>query len=293
MELTKNIFFNTDKLVENTTIKISYTGKLFQNCSEEVSIHYGFGNNWDNINEKIKELHYFPYKISKSLQNLVSDVLHECQIMNVKVMFGTAKVYPFKIGGTLYLTEPLNPLETFAIYENIDTNLEQFYYPDTHSFGDKPSFIDIVDTITNTDPRIKYFDAYSTIIEYPDFCIDDKGQLIGFDTTSFVKYCGLSNNFTFDSRFLKYTISNLIVPHDEEDIGSAEDGTDPNYLSIKVTKTDEEGKVTTTVKKILDDKGNIYKIAPGNSATIQLKSIDELETLCTIIRTRSNISYKI
>jgi len=51
MELTKNIFFNTDKLVENTTVKISYTGKFFQAASEEVSIHYGFGLNWDNIND--------------------------------------------------------------------------------------------------------------------------------------------------------------------------------------------------------------------------------------------------
>ena len=51
MELTKNIFFNTDKLVENSTVKISYTGKLFQEASEEVSIHYGFGINWDNIND--------------------------------------------------------------------------------------------------------------------------------------------------------------------------------------------------------------------------------------------------
>ena len=51
MELVKNIFFNTDKLVENTTIKISYTGKLFQEDSEEVYIHYGFGLNWDNLDE--------------------------------------------------------------------------------------------------------------------------------------------------------------------------------------------------------------------------------------------------
>lgn len=51
MELSKNIFFNTDKLVENTKVKISYTGKLFQESAEEVSIHYGFGYNWDNINE--------------------------------------------------------------------------------------------------------------------------------------------------------------------------------------------------------------------------------------------------
>ena len=51
MELVKNIFFNTDKLIENNIVKISYTGKLFQDGSEEVFIHYGFGNNWDNLNE--------------------------------------------------------------------------------------------------------------------------------------------------------------------------------------------------------------------------------------------------
>lgn len=49
MELTKNIFFNTDKLVANSTVKISYTGKLFQEGAEEVFIHYGFGNEWNNV----------------------------------------------------------------------------------------------------------------------------------------------------------------------------------------------------------------------------------------------------
>lgn len=51
MELVKNIFFNTDKLVENTRVKISYIGKLFQENAEEVYIHYGFGLNWDGLNE--------------------------------------------------------------------------------------------------------------------------------------------------------------------------------------------------------------------------------------------------
>ncbi len=51
MELVKNIFFNTDKLVENSNVKISYTGKFFQENAEEVYIHYGFGINWDNLNE--------------------------------------------------------------------------------------------------------------------------------------------------------------------------------------------------------------------------------------------------
>ena len=51
MELVKNIFFNTDKLVENSNVKISYTGKFFQDNSEEVFIHYGFGLNWNNVSE--------------------------------------------------------------------------------------------------------------------------------------------------------------------------------------------------------------------------------------------------
>ena len=51
MELVKNIFFNTDRLTANTKIKISYTGKFFQDGSENVVIHYGFGNNWEELNE--------------------------------------------------------------------------------------------------------------------------------------------------------------------------------------------------------------------------------------------------
>lgn len=51
MELTKNIFFNTDKLIQNTKVKISYTGKLFADNAENVTIHYGFGLLWDNLND--------------------------------------------------------------------------------------------------------------------------------------------------------------------------------------------------------------------------------------------------
>ena len=51
MELTKNIFFNTDKLVENSTVKISYTGRFFQDDSKDVYIHFGFGNTWENLQE--------------------------------------------------------------------------------------------------------------------------------------------------------------------------------------------------------------------------------------------------
>lgn len=51
MELTKNIFFNTDKLTQNSRVKISYTGKFFQEGAEEVYIHYGFGLLWESLGE--------------------------------------------------------------------------------------------------------------------------------------------------------------------------------------------------------------------------------------------------
>lgn len=51
MELTKNIFFNTDKLLQNSKVKISYAGQFFEDGSEEVYIHYGFGPFWDNLSE--------------------------------------------------------------------------------------------------------------------------------------------------------------------------------------------------------------------------------------------------
>ena len=51
MELFRNIFFNTDKVVENTDVKVTYAGKLFQNGSEDVTVHYGFGENWENAED--------------------------------------------------------------------------------------------------------------------------------------------------------------------------------------------------------------------------------------------------
>ena len=51
MELSKNIFFNTDRLVQLSKVKISYTGILFTQNAEDVFIHYGFDNDWKELNE--------------------------------------------------------------------------------------------------------------------------------------------------------------------------------------------------------------------------------------------------
>ena len=76
MELTKNIFFNTDKLVENSKVKISYTGELFQNASTDVAIHYGFGPNWDNVSDAKMEKTELGFQIEVEL--ISSDTFNFC-----------------------------------------------------------------------------------------------------------------------------------------------------------------------------------------------------------------------
>ena len=72
MELMKNIFFNTDKLIENTKVKISYTGKLFQDNAEKVFIHYGFGLLWNNVDEIEMEKTELGFQCEVELSDLES-----------------------------------------------------------------------------------------------------------------------------------------------------------------------------------------------------------------------------
>lgn len=51
MELVKNIFFNTDKIVQNSKIKIFYVGRLFSENSNNLYIHYGFNENWEETSD--------------------------------------------------------------------------------------------------------------------------------------------------------------------------------------------------------------------------------------------------
>ena len=51
MEFTNEIYFDKN-LIENNSVKISYTGKLFREFSNEVYIVFGYGPNWNNTQEQ-------------------------------------------------------------------------------------------------------------------------------------------------------------------------------------------------------------------------------------------------
>ena len=114
MELAKNIFFNTDKLVGNTTVKISYTGNLFQNNSEEVYIHYGFGLQWDNVNEKQMEKTELGFQAEIELQD--SDSFNFCFRNSENVWDNNDTqnyIFPIEhIENSLVVQEEINALPT-------------------------------------------------------------------------------------------------------------------------------------------------------------------------------------
>lgn len=51
MAMTGTVFFDTDKLVEGRTAKLTYKGILVDNGANEIYVHFGFGLLWDNLQE--------------------------------------------------------------------------------------------------------------------------------------------------------------------------------------------------------------------------------------------------
>lgn len=76
MELVKNIFFNTDKLVRNSKVKISYTGKFFEENNSKVYLHYGYGKQWDNLSDI--EMNKTELGYQAEIELIVSDSLNLC-----------------------------------------------------------------------------------------------------------------------------------------------------------------------------------------------------------------------
>lgn len=51
MSVENAVFFDTDKLIEGRTVKLTYKGVLATPETNEIYVHYGFGLLWDNLQE--------------------------------------------------------------------------------------------------------------------------------------------------------------------------------------------------------------------------------------------------
>ncbi len=69
MTITDKIYFEADTLLEGTTTTIIYKGSLYENGSEEVYMHFGYGLLWENLQEIKLEKYADCFKASITLTN--------------------------------------------------------------------------------------------------------------------------------------------------------------------------------------------------------------------------------
>lgn len=160
---------------------------------------------YDEEDEDYTGQSFFPYKPKDSVLDEVEIGVRDNKIMNVELHWGTTKVFPFKVDGTLYFIEPLDPSTIIYIIDTLIVDALQLHFrPDNRSYGQKPTFLEIVDVIQGADDRIKYFDAETSLIDW--VLTGDTAPV--FDTTSFAKYQGLAETFNVDSKYLRFQITN-------------------------------------------------------------------------------------
>ena len=150
---------------------------------------------------------FFPYKPSNAeVLQKVTEGIESNVIMNVEVHYATTKVFPFKVDGTLHFIEPLDPSTIVYIVDDIIPDaLELYFSPENRSYGQKPTFLEIVDVIQSADNRIKYFDAETSLIDW----VLTGAVAPKLDTTSFAKFQGLADTFNVDERFMKFEMLNI------------------------------------------------------------------------------------
>lgn len=77
MAYEDTVYFDTDKLIEGRTVKLTYKGSLATPETNEIYIHYGFGLLWENLQEvKLDKVDDTCYEADITLCN--SDSINFC-----------------------------------------------------------------------------------------------------------------------------------------------------------------------------------------------------------------------
>lgn len=181
-------------------------------ASEEVKTKYNMYDADDSdflCGEDLPDLGYFPYKpmnYQTTTINGEEGIYSKSKMISLDMdLMGTTRLFPFKVNGTLYLTEPLLPEETLQIVKVIENALADFYQAVNHNYGDKVRFIDVVNVVENAHVKVRYFDADADMIEYSRLCDISKWEK---DKTCFAKFIGLSSDFNLDVEYRRFKVKN-------------------------------------------------------------------------------------
>lgn len=152
---------------------------VYDNFNTDSAFMYGENNRyWTPSVEEGRP--FRRYRISDQLIKGVSgvggleDELAKYRVLNVAVNFPECRVFDWRVRGTIYLNYQVSQTEADTIIDTVITNLQDTFTANKIGFGQKISYMDVVECIQNADNRIRYFDAgYGTqpLIDYAD-CFD-------------------------------------------------------------------------------------------------------------------------
>lgn len=146
MDFTKDIYINKDKIRENEDFVILYKGFLFSNnLTNDVYISYGYGNTWENKDEKKMKPSTFGYLATidvesgdnlqfvfrdnkgnwdnNNSQNYILPIEESQEVLSFKTIADTSKEVSFEVAEQ---TEPTTIEENKEIFEPAVVNSNSF-----------------------------------------------------------------------------------------------------------------------------------------------------------------------
>jgi len=110
------------------------------------------------IDNNVNFIKYRPPQLF--IDNVIKD-FKPLQAMSVDMQFGDCRVFDFYVIGQIYTTTPVTQDVGDNIIAKVKEALALYYAPANREFGQKPTVMEIVNIIRESDTHIAYFDAGS------------------------------------------------------------------------------------------------------------------------------------
>lgn len=155
-----------------------------------------------------------------AVETMLDNAIDETRIVNVRPEYTGLRVFPWRCCGTLHLTQVVTENEAKNIIRAVIDNLAETYKPQYMELGKKLTYMEVIDTVLASDPRIRYFDA-------------------GIGTTKLIDYQNLANTsqtYNTEAYFNPMSIMRYVQTYAEVSDQSSPYYNmiciDPNYIQI-------------------------------------------------------------
>lgn len=145
-----------------------------------------------------------------SIKNKLDREMQNCRIVNVRPEYSAVRVFPFRCCGTIYLTQPVTQEVANSIMKAVMNNLKNAYHPSNLAFGERITYMSIIDVISNSSDYIRYFDAGL-----------GSRKLIYFDGSDDV-----------ESYFNSISLMHFVQTYEENEKELNDDGTENKYYHL-------------------------------------------------------------